>query len=33
MYPCRPEDGTGLITDGYQPSYGGWELNSGPLEE
>lgn len=22
-----------LITDGYEPLCGGWDLNSGPLEE
>jgi hypothetical protein len=29
----KPEEGIGAITDGCEPPYGCWELNSGPLEE
>jgi hypothetical protein len=30
LSPYTPEEG---ITDGCEPPYGCWELNSGPLEE
>ena len=30
---CRPEEGTRSHHRWCEPSYGGWELNSGPLEE
>jgi len=33
MYACKPEEGTDLIIDGCEPPCGGWELNSGPLED
>ena len=33
MCACRPERAPDLITDGCEPPYGCWELNSRPLEE
>ena len=33
MCACRPERAPDLTTDGCEPPYGCWELNSGPLEE
>jgi hypothetical protein len=39
VYECMslssdtPEEGIGSVTDGCEPPYSCWELNSGPLEE
>ena len=33
MCACRPERAPDLTTDGCEPPYGCWELNSRPLEE
>jgi hypothetical protein len=31
--PAHQKWASDPITDGCEPPYGGWELNSGPLEE